>query len=78
MIPLRDLLDHEGIHCCKRLIECGICEDKIVSEKIAHHRHKECLNRLVKCRVSCGERMLAKDLEFHENEVTLFIAHLFV
>jgi len=69
MVPIRDLLDHEATHCCKRLIPCGICPKEVVSEQLAWHRHNECLCRIVKCRISCGERMLAKDLDFHEQEV---------
>ena len=42
---------------------------QVVSKNIARHRHEECPNRQMKCRVGCGEFFMAKDLQYHEEEV---------
>jgi len=76
-VPIKSLLDHEENHCCKRKIICGICDDLVVSQDLASHRHQECLNRLVKCRVGCGILLLAKDREHHEIEVRSFFLLIF-
>lgn len=70
-IYLCKLDEHIINHCKKRFISCYKCNQSILSEHSAYHLQNLCLERMLKCSVSCGIMLKAKDAEKHENEVCI-------
>ena len=59
-------LDHEEIHCKKRVITCDNCKLEVISEQISDHLHNECPERDVVCKIGCGKAYKAKQIVHHE------------
>ncbi|KAH8068085.1 hypothetical protein JL721_7035 [Aureococcus anophagefferens] len=78
-MPCEQLAQHELIRCRWRGLPCPLpgCGREIrayeagqgKSTSCADHKKKECLRRLVKCRLGCGLQLPFEDRDKHEQEV---------
>ena len=64
---LRD--NHENEHCNKRGLECDQCKSMVHAAQFGKHLKNECVERYVKCRISCGHSFKFKLLAAHEKNV---------
>ncbi len=44
---VRDMEDHEKVHCNLRNIICDVCDEVVVSNKISDHLHNHCPQRVL-------------------------------
>jgi hypothetical protein len=69
LIPYQDRDNHEANHCKNRYIHCDQCGEEMQAHEYPSHLLQACPERLVKCRVGCGESFAAKVVEDHEENI---------
>jgi hypothetical protein len=68
-VPCCKREDHELHHCKRRTIQCDQCKTSMGAHQYTEHLHQHCPQRLMKCRVSCGQSFRAHEIEAHERDV---------
>src|SRR5690348_8479948 len=56
---------HEQENCKLRLIECSMCEEKIMFTLLANHLRNDCPDFKIECKNKCGSVFLRRDLSNH-------------
>lgn len=68
-VAWKDLDRHEAEFCNNRSICCDQCHQKMVAHEYPGHLLEACSERMITCRIGCGQQFKAKDLDAHENQV---------
>lgn len=66
LVPWRDRDKHEAEFCKNRMLECDQCHQQMTANTYTAHLHDTCGERMVVCRIGCGQSFKARNLDAHE------------